>query len=337
MVGLIKKYWVFMVLAALATLLGFVWFKKSLASPVQKQPQVKEQSLSKIEGFSILGVNVNPQTQFSFSVSSQPEEKAPLLSVVKNPPYTKEEMTEIAKTLGFTTEPVESGGDIEGKTLSWNQNPNFLSVNEGNNIDYGRDLILSPLPQKGQFLAKEDALAKIRGLLQKLGINGGLSSPQERFLLLDAPIPVETKIENASIQEITSGQLVGGREIIDFKGEGFFVKAWFDKTGEIAKLQIRDIVSSASLGQEYPLKTLPEIKQAVQKTGKVFFVEGASGPPDSDQLGSILISSIELEYFLATDGKTAHPVFLLKGIKQEAGESRKLSIFLPAIKDIYYK
>lgn len=332
-----KKYWVFIILAAVATLLGFVWFKKSSATPVQKQPSPKEQSLPKIEGFSLLGVNINPQTQFKFSVSSQPEEKAPLLSVVKNPPYTKEKMTEIAKTLGFTTEPVESEGTIEGKTLSWNQNSNFLSINEGNKIDYGRDLILSPLSREGRFLTKEEALTKTRGLLQRLGINGDLSSSQERFLLLDGPIPIETKPEETSIQEITAGLSVGGKEIMDFEGESFFVKAWFDKTGEIAKLQIRDILSSASLGQEYPLKTLPEIKQAVQKTGKVFFVEGADGPPDSGQLGSVLISSIELKYFLATDGKTSHPVFLLEGASQEAGGSRKLSVFLPAIKDIYYK
>lgn len=337
MFGIIKKYWVFMVLAALATLLGFVWFKKSLVPPAQKQLSVKEQSLPKIEGFSLLGVNINHQTQFNFSVSSQPEEKAPLLFVVKTPPYTKEKMTEIARILGFTTEPVESEGTIEGKTLSFNQNSNFLSVNEGNKIDYGRDLILSPLPREGGFLKKEEALVKIKGLLQRLGINKDLSSSQESFLLLDGPVPIETKTEDAAVQEITADLSVGGKEIIDFEGEGFFVKAWFDKTGETAKLQIRDVVSSVSLGQEYPLKTLPEIKQAVQKTGKIFFVEGASGPPDSGQLGSILISSIELKYFLAAGGKTAHPVFLLEGIKQEAGGSRKLSIFLPAIKDIYYK
>lgn len=337
MFGIIKKYWVFMFLATLATLLGFVWFRKSSVPPIQKQLSVKEQSLPKIEGFSLLGVNVNPQTQFNFSVSSQPEEKAPLLSVVKNPPYTKEKMAEIARTLGFTAEPVESEGAIEGKTLSFNQNSNFLSVNEDNKIDYGRDLILSPLPRKGLFLKKEEALVKIRGLLQRLAINGDISSFQERFLLLDGPVTIETKAEDAAVQEITSGLFIGGKEIIDFEGEGFFVKAWFDKAREIAKLQIRDIVSSASLGQEYPLKTLPEIKQAVQKTGKIFFVEGEGGLPDSGQLGLILIFSIKLKYFLGTDGKTAHPVFLLEGIKQEAGGSDKLSIFLPAIKDIYYK
>lgn len=337
MVGLIKKYWVFMVLAAVATLLGFVWFKKSSAPPVQKQLPLKEQSLPKIEGFSLLGVSVNPQTQFGFSVSSQPEESTPLLSVVKNPPYTKEKMTEIASVLDFTTEPIESGGTIEGRTLSWNQNSNFLSVNEGNKIDYGRDLILSSLPQEGRFLTKEEALNQISGLLQRLGINRDLSSSQERFLLLDGPVPIETTTEDASIQEIISGQFVDGREIIDFEGEGFFVKVWFDREEEIAKLQIRDTLLSASQGQEYPLKTLSEIKQSLPRIGKVFFVEGVDGPPDPGRFQSILISSIRLKYFLGTDRKTAHPVFLFEGTGQEAGGSRKLSIFLPAIKDIYYK
>lgn len=337
MVGLIKKYWVFIVLAAIATLLGFVWFKKSSAPPVQKQPLVKERSLPKIEGFSLLGVSVNPQTQFSFSVSSQPEENAPLLSVVKNPPYTKEKMIVVARILGFTTEPFESEDIIEGKMLSWNQNPNFLSVNEGNKIDYGRDLILSPLPKEGQFLTKEVVLTQIKDLFQKLNIKRGFSSAKERFLLLDGPVPIETKVENASIQEIIIGQFVDGREVIDFEGEGFFVKVWVDKAGEIAKLQIRDTLSSASQGQEYPLKTLSEIKQSLPGTGKIFFVEGVDGPPDPGRFQSILILNIQLRYFLATDGKIAHPVFLFEGTGQEAGESRKLSIFLPAIKDIYYK
>lgn len=337
MVGIIKKYWVFVILAAIAALLGFVWFKKSSAPPVQKQPQVKERPLPKIEGFSLLGVNVNPQTQFNFSVSSQPEEKAPLLSVVKNPPYTKEKMTEIAMVLGFTAKPVESEGTIEGKTLSFNQNSNFLSVNEDNKIDYGRDLILSPLPREGRFLTKEGALTQIRDLLQKLGIKEDFSAVEERFLLLSGPVPVGAGAEDASIQEIAAGRSVGGKEIVDFEGEGFFIKAWFDKTGEIAKLQIRDTLSSASSGQEYPLKTLSEIKQSLPGDGKIFFAEGVGGPPDSGRFQSILISSIRLKYFLATGGETAHPVFLLEGTGQEAGKSRKLSIFLPAIKDVYYK
>lgn len=338
MINFLKKHWLFIVLGTLATLLSGLWFLK---------PQIVEESmdvsLAKLEKADIVGVDINPETKISFGVQVE-RQKRPVLQMTRKQSLTLEEITTISQKLGFFEKPLVAQDITAGTVYTWNNNDgNSLTITpKTNTIEYDRDLISSPPIELGNLPDPTVAKNKLFSLFEELGISPvGFSFEQkERYFVVSDFAISEAGASQASILELVFKPFFEQIIIATNSAEAPVISASFDKLGNILNFKIQNPINKITAGEQYPLKSLENVKNSIYKEGKMLqtTLDYQGTTLEDINLASITISEINLTYFLDYKADIIQPVYIMHGLAQSPRSgSHKIQIYLPAIESQYLK
>lgn len=333
MVGFIKRYWLIILLAITASFLAFLWFAGK-SEPIKIVPELEKPMLP--------GAAFREGARISLRTSPPAGQTGPLYSFEETTVFSEERARQIAKSLGFEAEPYVAEDISFGKTYSWSKEDSFITiVPSQKTFDYGKDMLSFPPPQQGALPSPEQAYLNTIAFLRAAGLSagaGGFSSQKIGYLSArGAEVAVVTQL-NADLIEISLVASVGETQIYKESQELVAVTAWLDKNGEVVKLIWKDPITSLSEGKSYPLKNANEMAGALMGEGSVVAFEGGlQSLALSQDISSTTLTETKL-VFLVQEGETLHPVFLLSGSGITwGGQIITVQVFLPAIKNPYYK
>ncbi|MBI4057973.1 hypothetical protein HY405_01530 [Candidatus Microgenomates bacterium] len=328
MVTFIKKFWLFILLAALAALLTALWYLKPPEQPPQK--------ITTITGPSLPGELIDPKTQINFSAQTQ-ETKAPVLRFERKDALSSTELNTLAQKFGFEEKPNVSNDVLLGDIYNWVSEARSLRiVVTTHEITFKRNLQLSPPPETGQLPSQEIGRTSLFSFIKKIGfiLPDGVVE-KTRFISLQGPVPVTTSPEDAQLLEISLLPTFKGIPLVDEDPKMAIARVWIDKGGTFARFEWQNPIISLTPQEEYPLKTTQEIQQSLITEGRLVLLGGALAP-ESQVVSYITLSNITLSYLLHSEGNTAQPVFILSGDGRNfTRESSRVFIYLPAIKSQY--
>lgn len=335
----IKKYWLFIVLATIATILGILWANKPTKQPMEETTRKPAPALQKL---TLPGKKIDPKTQITIANTAEPQNiSLSVLLLTRKTFFSPQEAKIIAQALGFTIEPFVSQDIREGQVYSWTEGNNFMSIGAGSQkISFGRDLLLSPPPTAGQLPSPDTARAQMFSLLK----SAGLSTQEEiattgRYITLSGSAPVETQFESALFLEISFLPDFEGVAIVNHDPEMVSARAWFDKQGKIARFDWKNQIESLTKTEEYTLKDKGELDNLLPQEGKIVKIgDGSFEDPNPEDLLSIKISSIKSAYFVPDEGTLVEPIFILQGEALSSnGQSYPVWIYLAATKEAYFR
>ena len=326
----------FIVLAFIATVLGVLWANKPSEEEIreaQKPPLVQRPKPT------LPGQPINPRTQITFNAKVK-EISAPILSPTKGSPLNKDEAAAIAQTLGFTIKPTISRGG-QDEVHSWTEKENFLTVSlETSTVLFGKDILISPSPEAGEFPSKEAAGSQLTSLLQR----AGLTLPQtdvvekSRYISFSGPIPQDAEKEDSTLFELTYSPSFGGVPIVNYDPEMVLVRIWLERGGSIARFEWQNPIDSLTIGQEQTLKTQEAMVATLSAEGRIALV-GSGGPttPPAEGLASINVKNVTPGYLLLDQGDAVEPIFILRGeSKDVASQTNPVWIYILATKEEFF-
>lgn len=336
MFSFVKKYWFFIVLATIATILGILWANKPAEQPTEETTRKPVPLLQKT---GLPGKNIDPKTQIVNTDEPQ-NTSLPVLSLTRKQPFSPQEAKIIATALGFTIEPFVSQDIQEGQVYSWTEGDNFMSIGaRSQKVSFGKDLLLSPPPTTGQFPSLDAAKVQVFSLLKSAGLSGEETKTTSRYISLSGSVPVETTLENAVFLEISMSSEFEGLNLVSSDPEMVLARAWFDKQGNITRFDWKNPIESLAKTEEYDLKDKTEIDKSLLQEGRIIKIgDGSFENPNPEDLLSIKTTSIKSAYFVPDEGALIEPIFILQGESlSSSGQSYPVWIYLSATKEAYFK
>lgn len=337
MIQFIKKHWLFIVLGALATLLALLWFLKPKAGE-----ETIDRSLPRLERTEILGVTINPNTRIDFNTEVI-QDKMPVLNLKRQEPLNPSQINQIAEGLGFLGEPRREQDVTLGTIYVWIDNERSLSISpQTNNIEYDTDLISNPPTEVGTLPNPLLAKGKLFALLEKLGLSLGNvhHNQKERYLKVEDLRIKEVDQDEASVLQLILNPFFNQIPVATNSPEEYFITASFDKDGNIIGFKIKNFLNSLTPAREYPLKNLDEIKGAIYNEGKILQtdIDRHTKTIKDVYITLIEITQSNLAYFISEKNSALQPIYILRGDAQiSEGQQIPISIYLPAIKNEYFK
>lgn len=338
MFGFIKKYWLFILLATIATILGFLWANKPAEQPRGKE--VIGRPLPVLQKTALPGKNIDPKTQVTNTAEPQ-NTSLPVLSLTRKAPFSPQEASAIATALGFTIEPFVSQDIQEGQVYSWTERNNFISIGaRSQKVSFGRDLLLAPAPTTGQLPSLDTAKAQVFSLLKSAGLSAWEeTTTRSRYISLSESVPIETTLENAVFLEINMSAEFGGLNLVNRDPELVLARTWFDKQGKIARFDWKNPIEFLNKTEEYSLKDKGETDSLLPQEGKIVKIgDGSFENPNPEDLLTINITTIKAAYFVPDEGVLIEPIFILQGEAiSNSGQSYPVWIYLAAVKEAYLR
>lgn len=338
MLSFIKKHWLVILLAAAAALLGFFWFS------IRSQPQTTPPSVPQgvLERPGLPGEQINPGAQININVSPPQEQKTPLLLVSKTSPFTESETASFANKLGFSGQAFIAEDVSVGKTYNWSSRDEFLIVvPRENKIVYGQDLLLFPPPKTGVLPQPTSAENQLLAFARNLGLSIPSTTNQAgvRYLSLAGPEPLLVSQQTADALEVSLVPQFEGKDLTLGGADFTMVVGWFDKNGNLVRLDWENPIDSISAEEEYQLKNLTEIRETVLQKGRVVVLEdGLPIARAGNSLRTATINQVKIVYLVPSQGSLSHPVYVLFGQgRLSDGRSVEVEIFLPAIKEEFFR
>lgn len=340
-----KKYWVFILLATIATMLLFIRLSQKPTTPPQKEeplpifgtlPQPKS-------GFAeILGKGLSYKISLSQSDFAKNPEKLP---VYKTKKFTKEEIilrcARLTSDLGFFKPPEETQRK-DGLFLFWHEGENHLGVN----VSSGQFLLSGTFPLSSAPQAFSPS--QIQELIQEKLLGWGLV--EKKIEVKETRGYQRTGSELLPIKELSQAEvfrLIFNPSFDSFSLVGIgpaknLIEAKADNKGTLLSLIFNLHQADKEIVDEYPLKsfeeTTKELKEGKGQIIQVLTQEGEERSiPSQDQIGEVQISSFSIVYYETVESQDFYqPVFLLKGkISLKNGEAYQASFILPAITSKY--
>ena len=339
-----SKYWIFILLAAIATILAGFYFKNKI-SPPQVSEKLLSLSIPEIESSPIaVTLNVSPLEKNFPSFPQKLE-----VYQVTSPSFSNQEAIKIAQGLGFQDKPLIFN-DVKGPLYTWSGDINNLSINlhEGK-ISYGLDLLNHPEIVKGAPPPLSEAETKTKEFLIEKGFfppekvrleikesyyAKAVGSYFEKSSLEDK----ETTLTHLMLEYKINNRRVAGSELISvsiYIGAEFKIIR-FDYQPSFKKIELLDF---------YPLKTKEEIIQNIKSEPQISFIKTSKNyledylptKETSQNITSLTFENIELVYYKYDPLQVyLQPVFLITGKAiLKNGQEGGVSFYLPAIKEEY--
>lgn len=330
-ISFLKQNWLFIVLALIATLLTILWYFKP--------PQTKPPQLPTLNPLLLPGEALTAKTQVNFQ--TQPTViQAPILNLKRTEVSDVQQITTIAKNLGFTEEPIVIQDYSRGAMYKWYKSPQSLTISPLiNEILFDTNLLENLTTQSQQFPPLEKVNSSVGLFLETAGLSPTtlVNTPSIRYLAIVGSVIASVDQNTASILEVSYPLVVNNTNFVGSDPRKGFVQVWVNKDNQVLRLNWQQPIESFSIGQVYPLKNFNEIQSLVNSEGTVALAElpgeGISGPP----ILSLTINSIELAYYLPNQESITQPIFILKGIAYQANQkSYPAWVYLPAIKSQYF-
>ena len=335
----IKKYWLFILLATLASALTVIFFLNRGQEEIQKDllsiPYPEIESVS-----SLTSPNIeNLKNKFSAF------EKKLNVYEVQESSFSDQEALNIALNFGFSQPPT-----VTDFIYNWATEFNNLSVylKEGI-VGYGLNLLDHPELISGPPPTIKEAENQGKEFLKK-----------EEFLIpQDIELQVDeqyyAKVEGSYFEPSKQDDIKTTLVYIKFiyllndkkiKGSGLdFISFYIGSDFKITRFDYNKIFKNINLLNSYPLKNEDEVLSSIKANPKISYLKNQDKYSDEylpiketvNNLKSLSFENIELIYYKQNSSQSyLQPVFLITGTAQlKNDEVVEVGLYLPAIKDEY--
>lgn len=330
MINFFRKYWLFIVLALVATLLGLLWLNKKPQVP--EVPQISE----KTEGFELVGEPISPNTTVTLNVADPYKSTAPLLKVERQTVLPTENATQAAALLGFTSAPEIIPGTAPNEIWLWSGLEHNLTITpKTNEVNYARDWINYPSPLLGTFKETTAILRDFTSLFAVLGLKLDNLKYVERFV--DKEGNTVSQEDKPAFKEVRLKYFTGENQVLEYTGQEYITLVLFDSVGRIVKLYSVNQIKDTSPFNSLKLKSFEELAADIKEKGRIREISSGHGLLNPKDFTTIELTTLEIAYFLPQTGEFAHPVFLLSGtVADTEGGVRPISLLLQAAKSEEY-
>lgn len=323
-----KKYWLFILLGALATIVVVLRFFYAPSaepqigpiptpSPLLSPPQIEGQALPKSVQVSLQNFKY-PKTMKIY----QGAENRFLPGKAKA----------IAQQLGFTTEPQISQSVSQEIFYNWAKNGEYLSINlNTSGINYGKDF--SNLTKEGDLPSPVKAQETLNKLLEDLGLvpSYSLQVQKEQYLALMGPVMTQVAPEKAEVIMVGSNPVLEDTLLLGQNPGALLISIMIDKENTLVSFEYQSPFFSFDPKEEYPLKTIKEIEEKISKEGKIVFLDLIT-EVEEVELKSVNLNQAKIAYLQPMTGNLIQPTFVLSGTATlETGEVIEVIVYLPAI------
>jgi len=327
----LKRYWLIVLLAFLATLVIFIKFFFARNQPPTGEPGPSPTAIPTLE---IEGTRLSGSLTTSFS-SFPKLEKAYIYRGTARTILTNS-AGEIAQIFGFTGSPLVSRDTILGDINSWSSNEKYLIVGlETSKIIYGKNLLNQSAPQTGSLPSKQEAEESLKNLYQKISLSPEISfflPLPEKYLLARGTLFEPTTQDKADFLQVGFSLQLNNFPFLSKDPNKPLVSLIVDKNKETVTYEDLIIFSRFTPTEEFSLKTESEVKNTLLGEGKIVSLGITQEDFFNLKFKRGNLNKISLVYLQPTlPDQLIQPVFLLEGeITLLDEQTVPVAIYLPA-------
>lgn len=348
-INFIKKYWLFILLAMVATMLSVLWLSQKIRreQPLAPSPTptgVLPQPQSKFS--QLLGEGLYYNVLFSETEFAKMSQTLPVYQTKK---FTKEEIiSRLNKTildLDFSDSPEEQQRP-DGKHLIWRQEKNYLGINlSSGQFSFSGEMNLSPSSESQVFSSSQ-----IKNLIKEKLISWELIPEEAKiketkgFGVAGLELIPVTDLSRAIVFQIIIKPDFEGYPLIGLGPARNLIEAKVNNQGILLSLFFNLHQIDKETANNYSIKsfeeTVREIKNGQAQIIQVLTLKQTErSVPSLEEILSVKFSSISIAYFETVEVQEYYqPVFLLKGtITLKTEEILQTSFILPAVSGEYLK
>lgn len=334
-----RKYWLFILLATLVTILALFYFIQKEISP-QKETNLLSLSKPEIKNLSTITPNLN-ELEKNFPSFSKTLE----VYQVDKTLITDQQAVKIAQNFDFKENPSVTNY-IQGPLYNWANSQATLTIylKEGR-FQYvsNQGLIKGEPPAFKEAENKLKEILKEKELLPPEKIKTEIS--QENFYFSNGTNFIKTTSDNPQksfafiefIYKINNFRIDGP--------ETPLISVYFANNLQIVRFDFSKIFEKIDSLNFYPLKTKDEIIKNLKENPRIsflkdiksFYQENLISGEKVPDLQSLSFNKIEIIYYKnITEQTSLQPVFLITGTAVlKDGTQAEVGLYLPAIKDQY--
>lgn len=328
MLGFIKKYWLIILLAVLASTVAFVWFTKRSApqKEVVIPPPPQPDSSFLYEGGSFTLEEALSQTP---TLPSQ----LPVFSTRQFSKQTIEsEFSILVKDLGFDSSPREDFG--QDKTLLvWENKTSFLYIE----LPSGKIFFTG---EAGIFLSSQNPVSQLQEKMALWKLTTTLREVStEEMVVRGFESRPALRGETVDFIKITASPEIAGLLVSGAGLSSLLVEAHIDPRGNLLSFVFASHMPAAEQGV-FPLFSLKEaVSLARSGQGKILKITDMEGldasPLGQGALSSLKVEQVGLVYFESgEEQKMLQPVYVFSGTGKTASlEARRVQLLIPAVKN----
>jgi len=344
----LKKYWLFIFLASLATVLVFLYINSD--SSQNKKTDLKSDSLPKPETIERTKTDLKINVSQFIDESIFNKKEANVYQVTKKP-LTQEQAINIAKIFGFQEQPTVLTDENNQIIYNWYlDNSGLVIILNKGVIDYGVDLLTNPQLTQGQLPDIKEAESQFIEFLKKNYFYNNtdidLIIENQGYAKVNKSYFEQTTIDDIEKELIyfKFSYQIDGIKISDSQSNENII--YIGSESKIFKLILNKPFDQLEILKTYPLKTKEELVALIKSEPKISFIKDKSGSLEEnipidfiiDDLESINFNEIELIYLQENKQQIyLQPVYLVTGeVLLKNGFKYEAGLYLPAIKDEYF-
>ncbi|MDO8503741.1 MAG: hypothetical protein Q7S60_03550 [bacterium] len=333
----LRKYWVFIILAAVAVFFGFLWAQGrfSLLGPVDETEQVDKKKTQPVNSnlpkvlFPTMKGGRLPQG-VPITIQKQPPVESVSLYAVDQESLGANQAKAIAKTFSFNTLPYISEDVSLGTYYGWGEGGKSLSIRlSPAEILFTSSGLTTTGPSPTSNLLKDSDVARsIEKLLVELGLN-----PRG----IDLSLVSSRKLPDKNVVEVGFSSFIeSGTFVVDQYPTTPLVIAQVQGEDNLLHLSYRVGFSSPQKTVSYPAKGVEDLQSSLSTEGKIMLLGELSEIQQPLTPSSITITEIKNALlFFAEESATLYPIFILEGSANTEIGDIPIVLYIPAVQSDY--
>ncbi len=325
------------------TILGIAIILFSLAAIMLMQRN-SQKSLEQYPVRSFINSKINNEVpivgQFSKTEFDKLPQELPLLQIDQLETITKDDAIQIAKQLGYRTDPTSYNDGLDGLVYTWftDKDSLFIRVNK-KVIEYALNEMPSLSPTQKR-LSQAEAIQGAQNFLKDKHFPG-ISNLEYSFINYWKESAGQegtrmTSISDAQVYHVNFTYKVAGQKIITDSPFTSPIIVTMSPTGEITSFGMTLYKNIKLTPIVYRLKTFAEFTNSLNNSKIINFDDGNLTNPDTvaNPIQSVNVSSVELAYLLNSEKTgTFFPVYIISGKANitNIGSGLSVHLYLPAL------
>lgn len=335
----LRKYWLFILLAAIATTLAIFYFISKSSSPIKKT-NLLSLTPPEIKTFSVITFS-SDELEKNYPPFSQEIEVYQVDETLIN----DQQAIKIAQNFGYNENP-QVTNYLQGQIYNWSNNQDRLAIYiQGGTIQYTSNQILNK-NEPPSLLEAENRLKEFLNEKELIPSEKITTEVKEKdFYFTDGSDFIKTTSVNSQ-KNFTFLKLVYKINNLIIDGpEQPSISIYFANNFQIVRFNFSKIFNEVNADSLYPIKTKDEIIKSIKENPRISFLKDISGFYEENlileekvpELKSLSFDKIELIYYKSINKQTSlQPVFLITGKAiLKDGTQAEAGLYLPAIKDEY--
>lgn len=340
----LKKTWLFILLASLATILAALYFTKQ-GNQIEEKRDLLSLKVPLVETYSSPSPNLK---QLEKNFPSLPKEIE--VYEVSDNLISDQMALEIANDFGYQQNNLVVASDIKGPIYNWSTQLNSLTIylKEGR-FQYGLDLLRNPGLIEGEPPDLEESENKLNDFLKEKNLNPpekiDLKIIEEDYYLIGTSNFIKTD-RNDPEKDVAFLREEYQINNLKINGpESPSISVYLGNNFQIVRFDYSKIFKSIDVLNSYPLKTIAEVIKIIEDEPKISFLRNSESFYQEDliseeqlpEIKNLSFNKSELIYYKEVGQQTyLQPVFLITGTAiLKDGTKVIAGLYLPAIKDEY--